>query len=132
MSNFVGNFIARLDGPLHFRFYMQPLMAILLSIHDGWQDALKGRPFYAWTVVTDPVQRRQLLLDGWKRISRVFLIAIAIDLIYQLIVRHGFQPLEALWVALLLAIVPYVVFRGPANRLMCLWHAKSSHGDKRA
>ena len=51
MSNFVGNFIARLDGPLHFRFYMQPLMAILLSIHDGWQDALKGRPFYAWTVV---------------------------------------------------------------------------------
>ena len=127
MSNFISNFIGRLDGPLHFRFYVQPLMAIVLAMRDGRQDAHAGRPFYAWTVCTDPVQRRQLLLDGWKRISRVFLIALAIDFVYQLIVRHGFQPLEALWVALLLAIIPYMAFRGPVNRLLRLRYPKGSH-----
>jgi hypothetical protein len=127
MSDFISNFIGRLDGPLHFRFYAQPLMAIVLAIRDGRQDAREGRPFYAWTVFTDPVQRRQLLLDGWKRISRVFLIALAIDFAYQLIVRHGFQPLEALWVALLLAILPYMAFRGPANRLLRRRYPKGSH-----
>ena len=94
MSNFISNFIGRLDGPLHFRFYAQPLMAMLLAFRDGRQDAREGRPFFAWTVFSDPAQRRQLLLDGWKRISRVFFIALAIDFIYQLIVRNGFRPVQ--------------------------------------
>jgi len=127
MSNFISDFIGRLDGPLHFRFYAQPLMAILLAFRDGRQDARQGSGFFAWTVVSDPAHRRQLLLDGWKRISRVFFIALAIDFIYQLIVRNGFHPLQALWVALLLAILPYMAFRGPVNRLFCRWYTKAPH-----
>jgi len=127
MSDFISNFIGRLDGPLHFRFYAQPLMAILLAYRDGRQDARQGRPFFAWAVASDPAHRRQMLLDGWKRISRVFFIALAIDFIYQVIARNGFQPLQALWVALLLAILPYMAFRGPVNRLFGRWYTKAPH-----
>ena len=102
-------------------------MAVLLATRDGWRDAGAGRHPFTRAVFKDPSQRRQLLLDGWKRISRVFFIALAIDLVYQLIVRSGFQPVQALWVALLLAILPYMAFRGPVNRLFCRWYTKAPH-----
>jgi hypothetical protein len=120
-SEFISYFIGRFDGPLHFRFYAQPLIAILLATRDGWRDARAGRQPFTRTMLKDPSQRRQLLLGGWKRISRVFFIALAMDFIYQLIARNGFQPAEALWVALLLAIVPYVLLRGPVDRLVRRW-----------
>jgi hypothetical protein len=124
-GEFITYFIGRLDGPLHFRFYAQPLMAMLLAAHDGWRDAREGRPLFTYTVFTDPARRRELLRDGWKRISRVFFIALAMDFIYQMIAKNGFQPLEAVLVALLLAILPYLLLRGPVNRLMCHWFRKA-------
>ncbi|HXW73717.1 MAG TPA: hypothetical protein VEK10_02780 [Steroidobacteraceae bacterium] len=42
-SEFIRYFIGRFDGPLHFRFIAQPLMAILLAMRDGWRDARAGR-----------------------------------------------------------------------------------------
>gem|GEM_PF-6867678 len=36
---------------------------------------------------------------------------------YQRLFLRAFHPEQALIVAVLLAIVPYVVFRGPVNRL---------------
>jgi len=124
-SDFISDFFGRLDGPLHFRFFVQPLMATLLAVRDGWADARAGRPYYAWEVFTNPARRRELLNDGWKRISRVFFIAIALDFIYQMIAKNGFQPVEAVWVALVLAIVPYVLLRGPVNRLLRRWSRKT-------
>jgi len=123
-GEFISDFLVRFDGPLHFRFFAQPLMAILLAARDGLRDAREGRPLYTYTVFSDPARRRELLTDGWKRISRVFLVAVAMDFIYQIIAKNGFQPVEALWVALLLAILPYVLLRGPVNRLMCHWFRK--------
>jgi hypothetical protein len=125
-SEFVSYFFGRFDGPLHFRFIAQPLMAILLATRDGWRDARAGTPPFAWTVFSDPSRRRELLIDSWKRISRVFFIGIAMDFIYQLIMRNGFEPFMAVWVAFLLAIVPYVLLRGPVNRLMRFWYTKAS------
>jgi hypothetical protein len=43
---------------------------------------------------------------------------VAIDLVYQAAVLHAFHPVDALIVAALLAFVPYVVLRGPVNRLL--------------
>jgi lauroyl/myristoyl acyltransferase len=39
------------------------------------------------------------------------------DLIYQVIVLRWFYPLEALIVALVLAFLPYILLRGPVNRI---------------
>ena len=46
-----------------------------------------------------------------------FLVSAILDSIYQLI-THGFiYPLELLFTATLLALVPYLVLRGPAKRV---------------
>jgi len=108
---------ARPDGPLAGRFYLQPAMATFFAIRDGLKDARNGRPPYFWALFTDPAHRREMLRDGWKSIGKIFVIAVVLDLVYQLIVLHGLRPFETLLVATALAIVPYLVFRGPINRI---------------
>ena len=111
--------IGRLDGPLHFRFIFQPLMAALLAVRDGRQDARAGRkPF---RLMTDPAQRRQVLLSSWKSVGKVFVIALILDFAYQLKVFHWFYLSQALLVALFLAIIPYFMLRGPVNWLTRAW-----------
>jgi len=117
-STIATNFVARLDGPMHFRFFVQPLVAILLAIRAGTRDARKGRRPWAWKLVHVPEQRRHLLADGWKGIGRIFVIAFVLDVIYQLIEWRTLRPLGALMTATYLAVIPYVLFRGPVNRLL--------------
>jgi hypothetical protein len=122
-ANYVSNFIGRFDGPLHFRLIMQPLMAILLAVRDGSRDAREGRSAYGWTLLTDASQRRYLLADGWKGISRVFVLAYVLDVVYQFIEWRGLKPSQALLTAIILAVIPYVLLRGPINRLVRLGQA---------
>ena len=53
--------------------------------------------------------------------AKLAALAIVIDFVYQLIVFRRIYPAEAIDVALLLAIVPYFVLRGPVNRIARLW-----------
>jgi hypothetical protein len=57
------------------------------------------------------------LREAFKAVSRVFAFAIIMDLIYQLAVLRQFYPLEALIVAFALAFLPYILLRGPVNRI---------------
>jgi hypothetical protein len=84
----------------------------------GLKDAREGRPPYFWTLLTDSTQRVALLRDGWRAVARVFVLAIVMDVIYQLIVRRWIYPGETLIVAITLAVVPYLLLRGPINRLV--------------
>jgi hypothetical protein len=105
--------LGRLDGPLHFRFIFQPLMAVLFVIRDGGRDAHAGRtPF---RLLTEPAQRRDVLLSGWKSVGKVFVIALILDAVYQYRVLAWFYAGQALLVALLLAILPYFLLKGPVN-----------------
>jgi len=115
---YVNDFIARFDGPMHFRLFVQPLMAIIFAIRDGRRDAREGRGAYLWTLVSDPDQRRYLLASGWKGISKVFVLAFLLDVVYQFMVWHGLKPLQAILTAVVLAVIPYAVLRGPVNRLL--------------
>jgi hypothetical protein len=121
------DFIARFDGPLHFRLFVQPLMAILFAVRDGRQDAREGRSAYLWAFLTDPAQRRYLLESGWKGISKVFVLAFALDIVYQFMVWRGLKPLQALLTAIVLAVLPYALLRGPVNRLMRIRQSRRSH-----
>ena len=58
-----------------------------------------------------------MLKDGWKSVGRVYIFAIVMDAIYQFIVLKTFYPAEALIVAIILAIVPYLLIRGPVSRI---------------
>lgn len=112
------NLGGRVGGPLTFRLILQPLVAAVLAIRAGIEDARTGRPAYFWAVVTDPRHRSDLLREGWKAVAKVFVLAIVIDVVYQLIVERWIYPGEALIVAILLALVPYLLLRGPVARII--------------
>jgi hypothetical protein len=115
------DFIRRLDGPMHFRFIVQPLMAIVFAAIDGIKDAKAGKPAYGWAVFTSPEHRKELLKDGWMHFGKIFILAIILDVIYQIKVHHAFFPVETLLTALVLAVVPYFLLRGPVNRIVRLF-----------
>lgn len=111
------NLADRVTGPMKFRLVLQPLMAIIFAIKDGIKDAQGGKPAYFWALFTDPEHRRDMLQNGWKSVGKVFVIALILDGVYQYIELSWFYPGEALLVAICLAIIPYLVLRGPVNRL---------------
>src|SRR5579863_8981867 len=115
------NFLARPNGPLNLRFYVQPTMAALLALRAGIQDAREGRQGYLWAMATNPERRLQLLREGWRGAMTPFLAAIALDSAYQLMTVRFIYPLELLFTATVLALVPYALLRGPFNRLARLF-----------
>ncbi|HEY0303508.1 MAG TPA: hypothetical protein VGC44_00975 [Longimicrobiales bacterium] len=117
-TRFWQELMARPSGPLAFRFVLQPLVAITYALRDGVRDAKTGRPAYFWAIFTDREHRKALIASGWQSIGKVLIIALAIDLIYQLIALRALRPLEAVFIAVLLAIVPYILVRGPINRIL--------------
>jgi hypothetical protein len=116
-SNYWTDFLGRFDGPLHFRLIMQPAMAIFFAVRDGRRDAHEGRAAFLWSLATDPTQRSYLVHNGWKSISKVFILAFALDVVYQFMVWRGLKPLQALMTAIVLAVIPYALLRGPINRI---------------
>jgi hypothetical protein len=117
---------ARPSGPFAFRFYFQPLMAAVLAVRDGVKDARHGRPPYLETLFKEKSQRRSLMREAWAAVGKVFILAIVLDLIYQVVVIRAVRPLEGLFIAILLAIVPYALLRGPVNRI-----ARHAAGNKK-
>lgn len=118
LHRFFENLFGRLDGPLHFRFILQPVMATIFAVIDGVKDAKQGNPAYFWAMLTTPEHRKELLKTGWKSVGKIFILAIVLDLVYQINVHHMVYPGELLLVAFVLAIAPYLILRGPVNRIV--------------
>jgi hypothetical protein len=113
----------RISGPMKFRLVLQPAMAIFFAIRDGLKDARGGKPAYFWALCTDKEERREMLEDGWKSVGKVFVLAIVLDFVYQYIVQRWIYPGESVLVAIILAIVPYLLVRGPVNRIARRTHS---------
>jgi hypothetical protein len=56
--------------------------------------------------MTDPRHRLDMLEDGWKSVGKVSVLALVLDVVYQIVVRRFVYTGEAFITALLLAIVP--------------------------
>jgi hypothetical protein len=102
---------------MNFRLIIQPTVAAIIAIQAGLKDAREGRPAFFWTALSDPDYRSHLLREGWKGIRTVFFVAIILDSVYQLIVHRGVYVLELLIIATVLAVVPYILIRGPVSRI---------------
>jgi hypothetical protein len=111
------NLTGRLTGPMNLRLIIQPTVATILAIRAGLQDAHQNRGAFLWAVLWDPAHRRELLQQAWKDIGKVFLLATILDVVYQLIVHRGVYLLELLITAVTLAVIPYVLVRGPISRI---------------
>lgn len=120
--------VGRVSGPMTFRLILQPTMALIFAVRDGLKDAREKRPPYFHTIFHDPTQRGPLLREGFKAVGRVFVFGIVMDVIYQLIVFRWVYPGEALLVMLILAFMPYLLLRGPANRLARFWRRGEAAG----
>jgi hypothetical protein len=107
----------RPGGPMSFRFLLQPTMAFIAALHDGIQDARTGRSPYFWTILHDPGQRGCRLREGLLATARIVVLGLGMDAVYQWRVLDTFYPGEALIVALLLAVLPYFLLRGPVSRI---------------
>jgi hypothetical protein len=117
LSRFWENLIGRSSGPMNVRLVIQPIVASVLAIRAGLKDAREGRPVFLWATITNHAQRPELLRQGAQDVGKVFVIAMVLDATYQLIEHRGVYLLELLVVATVLAIVPYVMIRGPVSRI---------------
>lgn len=113
----VENLTDRVSGPMKFRLLLQPLMATIFAVMAGLRDAKAGKPPYFWGIITHPDQRADMIRDGWKDVGKVFVLAIVLDVVYQIVVLRFVYPVEVVIVAFLLAIVPYLILRGLVNRI---------------
>ena len=109
-----------------FRFFVQPAVAIYFACRDGIQDARKRKPAFFWALFVSSGHRFELLCEAWRSAGRVFLMAIVIDLVYQMFVLRGFRPVQGVFVGVLLALLPYLVLRGPINRIASLMKIRAS------
>jgi len=109
--------VARVSGPMKFRLVLQPAMAAFFAIRSGLADARAGKPPYFWGLLSEHGQRADMIKDGWKSVGRVFILALVLDAVYQIIVLHFVYLGEMIIVAFVLAIVPYLILRGLVTRL---------------
>jgi hypothetical protein len=109
--------VGRLHGPFAFRFVLQPLVAAFIACRAGLRDARAGRPAYGWAVLTNRLDRHELLRHGWRELTRVFIAAVIIDVIYEVIVFRRIYPGQSLIIAAFLALLPYPFIRGLVNRI---------------
>ena len=117
LARIASDLFGRLDGPLSFRFVLQPLVAATYAVRDGINDARQGRPAYFWSLLTGRGHRLELLHEGEKAVFRVIALAVVMEVIYQLFVFRWIYPFQLMAVVLVLAFVPYLLVRGPANRI---------------
>jgi hypothetical protein len=121
------NLLARPGGPMTFRFILQPAMAAIAALRDGVKDARLGRRPYVWALmrgVRDSEGRSGRLWEGVISTARILILGVVMDVIYQSIVLKTFYPAESAIIAILLAFVPYLLLRGPFERVARHWLAR--------
>jgi hypothetical protein len=68
------------------------------------------------------------MTEALNAIDRIILLGLVMDAIYQAVALQRFYPSEAVIVAVLLAVVPYVVLRGVFTRgARRWWHGTPAH-----
>ncbi|MFL5240858.1 MAG: hypothetical protein ACJ8FY_02005 [Gemmataceae bacterium] len=102
---------------MSFRLIIQPAAAVYFAIRAGLRDARNGRPPFLWTVFSNAGHRREVVRHVRKDVGTVFIIALILDAIYQVIMHSGIYTLELLLTATILALVPYALLRGLVTRL---------------
>jgi hypothetical protein len=115
----------RLHGPMTFRFYLQPAMALLAAIPDGIRDARAGHKSFFWSALWDSNATTGRLKEGLTSVARVILLGLSMDVIYQLKELDQFYPAEAVMMAVLLAVIPYFIFRWIVERIARWWFART-------
>ena len=117
LIRFFENIVGRLEGPMNLRIIFQPIMATIFACIGGWSDAKNDDPIYFWSIFQRKTTFREVRKIAWKGVGRVFIAAMILDVIYQIIVLKWVYPGETITVATILVFVPYLIIRGPVSLL---------------
>ena len=123
------NLVSRPSGQFGLRFLIQPAMATILAIRDGLKDARTGRSPYLWTIVARPEKRGGRVREGFAATWKVIVMALVIDAMYQFIEIETIPPSGATIVAIIVAIVPYLLIRGHTARIARWWRSRAAPPD---
>ena len=74
--------------------------------------------------VRDPEGRSGRLWEGIVSTARILILGVVMDIIYQWKVLGTFYPGQSAVIAILLAFVPYLLLRGPFERIARHWVAR--------
>ncbi len=69
-------------------------------------------------------ERSGRLWEGIISTARIIILGVVMDTIYQWVVFKTFYPGQAVVIAILLAFVPYLLLRGPIERIARRWIAQ--------
>lgn len=118
VARFGADIHERTRGFLSFRFALQPLMAVVLAVHDGMRDARAASAPFVQRLAGPPDARRAALRDGLHSTLRLVCLGVLMDLLYQYKVIGSFRPTETMAVVLWLCLLPYALSRGPVERVV--------------
>jgi hypothetical protein len=66
------------------------------------------------------------LSEAFISTGRILLLGLVMDSIYQITVLKSFYPGEMVVITLALALVPYLLLRGPFSRIVRMWSKRRS------
>ena len=121
--------LGRAGGPLRFRLVFMPTVVVFLAIRAHLKDVRAGKSVLVGSFFTSPAERRRLLRSALKDVGKVFIVACVLDTTYQILVLRSFHPVQMLIVAVVCAVVPYVLVRGPVTRLAHVYLRRRGGSD---
>lgn len=116
-AQFLENIPRRLSGPGRFRFFLQPLIAVILGIRSGRSDLREGKPPYLYGVLFHPGLRGDLLRSALATVINLVLMGILMDAVFQWVIFGVSHPGAALVLGPVLILVPYSISRALTNRI---------------
>ena len=126
LSRMYGQILGRGTGPLNFRLVVMPIVVSVLAVRAHLRDVREGRPTELWAFLKHPAERQRLFRSGLRDFGKVFIVAVVLDTTYQLLVFGWVYPAEVLFIAVMCAVVPYFLVRGPITRVARMLLGKRS------
>lgn len=120
-KRFWSDIFERFGAPMQFRIFLQPAMALIAAIPDALRDVREGHSSFFWTAHGDTGIQRGRLREGLYATGRILLLGLSMDLIYQYRFSDGFYPAEAVLFALVLAVIPYFIWRWLIEKIVRWW-----------
>ena len=109
-------FIAALKGAGAFRFYFQPIMALIRGFRHGHRDA-KENALPLLTKLFTGTQKLATFKQAFKDVLPVTLLALILDLYAQWEIFHYIYVVMTLLVIFIIVLIPYFITRDLVNRV---------------
>ena len=104
-------------GPGWFRFFLQPIVAVILGVVHGLRDRRAGRPAYFAGLIRVREGRAERLREGARAVVVPFVVALIAAFTFQYVIRGRIFVGYGLLYAIGFVLAPYLIARGLAHRL---------------